>query len=84
MHLEKLGLLEEKLNQLIDHFTKSEDEKRFLKRDLEEKVGQLSQLEQENGELRAERDMIRERLSRLVETIERLEVLETTGQSAGD
>ncbi|GAB4266022.1 MAG: hypothetical protein Kow0092_18720 [Deferrisomatales bacterium] len=79
MHLEKLNLLEDKLNRLIDHFTRLKEEKGALEVSLEEKVGRLNDLEREVEELRQERDVIRDRLSRLVQMIERLETLETAG-----
>jgi chromosome segregation ATPase len=76
MHLEKLNLLEQRLARLVDHFTRLKEEKTLLERRLEEKTGRLGDLEREVEEYRKERDVIRERLGRLVETLERLEVLE--------
>jgi FtsZ-binding cell division protein ZapB len=79
MHLEKLDLLENRLNQLIEHFTRLKEDKNVLERSLEEKGGRLTDLEREVEELRQERDVIRDRLSRLVAMIERLETLEAAG-----
>jgi prefoldin subunit 5 len=78
-HLEKLDLLEKRLNQLIEHFTRLKEDKNVLERSLEEKGGRLTDLEREVEELRQERDVIRDRLSRLVAMIERLETLEAAG-----
>ncbi len=77
MQLEKLNLLENRVNRLIEHFTRLKEEKNVLGRSLEEKAGRLTDLEREVEQLRQERDVIRDRLSRLVELIERLESLET-------
>ena len=79
MQLEKLDLLESRLNQFIEHFTRLKEEKNVLECSLEEKNGRLSDLEQEVGELRQERDVIRNRMSRLLKMIERLESLEMAG-----
>lgn len=76
MHLEKLDLLEQRLTRLVDHFNRLKEEKTLLERRLEEKTGRLGDLELEVEEFRKERDVIRERLGRLVETLERLEALE--------
>ena len=76
MHLEKLDLLEQRLTRLVDHFNRLKEEKTLLERRLEEKTGRLGDLEREVEEFRKERDVIRERLGRLVETLERLEALE--------
>lgn len=78
MHLEKLSVLEDRLNKLIEHFTRLKEDKNVLERSLEEKIGRLVDLEREVEELRQERDVIRDRLGRLVDMIERLETLETT------
>jgi chromosome segregation ATPase len=83
MHLEKLNLLEERLNRLIENFTRVREERNVLERSLDEKLGRMRDLEREVEELRQERDVVRERLGRLVETIERLETLETAGPGAG-
>lgn len=82
MHLEKLDLLEDRVNQLIEKFTQLKEENRVLERSLEEKVGRMAGLEREVGQLRQERDVVRERLSRLVQIVERLETLETAGSGA--
>ena len=79
MHLEKLSLLEERLNRLIDLYNRLKEENDLLERRLEEKTGRLGDLERELEEFRKERDVVRERLSRLVETIERLEALDAAG-----
>lgn len=81
MHLEKLNLLEDRINRLIEHFTRLKEEKGVLEHSLEEKIGRVNDLEREVEELRQERDVIRDRLSRLVEMIERLETLETAGSA---
>lgn len=77
MHLEKLDVLEERLNRLVENFTRLREEKGILERSLQEKVGRIDDLEREVGTLRQERDVVRERLSRLVEMVDRLETLET-------
>ncbi len=77
MHLEKLDLLEDRLNRLVQHFTRLKEERAVLERSLVEATGRVADLEGEVGELKQERDVIRERLARLVETIERLEALES-------
>jgi len=79
MHLEKLSLLEDRLIRLVDHFNRLKEENSLLVRRLEEKTGRLGDLERELEEFRKERDVVRERLSRLVETIDRLEALDATG-----
>lgn len=84
MHLEKLNLLEDRLNRLIEHFTRLKEERNVLEQRLAEKAGRLRDLEDEVGQLRQERDVIRERLGRLVETIERLESLETAKPEGGE
>ena len=76
MHLEKLDLLEGRLNRLIELFTRLKEEKGVLERSLTEKSGRVSDLEIEVETLRQERDVIRERLGRLLEMIERLGALE--------
>ncbi|MDW7711948.1 MAG: hypothetical protein SCH98_15900 [Deferrisomatales bacterium] len=78
MHLEKLNLLEQRLTRLADHFNRLREDKTLLERRLEEKTRRLGDLESEVEEFRKERDVIRERLGRLVETLERLEALEAT------
>ncbi len=77
MHLEKLDVLEERLNRLVENFTRLREEKGVLERSLQEQVGQMSDLQREVVTLRQERDVVRERLSRLVEIVDRLETLET-------
>ena len=81
MHLEKLDLLEDRLNRLIEHFNRLKEDKNVLERSLEDKNGRLTDLERE-VELRQERDVIRDRLGRLVEMIERLETLEAAEPGA--
>lgn len=76
MHLEKLSLLEQRLNQLIEQYTRLKEEKSLLERNLEERNARVASLDDEVDALRQERDVIRERLGRLVEMIERLETLE--------
>lgn len=83
MHLEKLNLLEDRLNRFIEQFTRLKEEKGVLELSLEEKIGRVGDLEREVEELRQERDVIRERLSRLVDLIERLETLEPTAPAGG-
>ncbi len=82
MHLEKLNLLEDRVNRLIEHFTRLREDKSVLERSLEEKVGRLTDLEREVEQLRQERDVIRDRLARLVDIIERLESLEAVEPGA--
>ncbi len=77
MRLETLSLLEERLNRLIDGYILLKEEKNVLESSLVEKNKRLKDLEGEVEELRRERDVIRERLGRMIETIERLEALET-------
>ena len=76
MHLEKLSVLEESLNRLVEQYKRLKEEKNVLERSLKEKSGRLVDLESEVEALRQERDVIRERLGRLVDVIERLEALE--------
>jgi len=76
MHLEKLNVLEDRIDRLIEHFTRLKEDKNVLERSLEEKVGLLTDLEREVEQLRQERDVIRDRLGRLVDIIDRLESLE--------
>ena len=83
MQLEKLSLLEERVNRLIEHFTRLKEDKNVLERSLEEKAGRLTALEREVEQLRQERDVIRDRLGRLVEMIERLESLEAAAPATG-
>lgn len=77
MHLEKLDLLEDRLNRFVQHFARLKEERAVLERSLVEATGRVAGLEREVGELRQERDVVRDRLARLVETIERLEALES-------
>ncbi|MHB8764529.1 MAG: hypothetical protein ACYDA8_09380 [Deferrisomatales bacterium] len=79
--MEKLSLLEDRLNRLIGHFTRLKEERGVLERRLEGHVGRVADLEREVGELRQERDVIRERLGRLVDVIERLEALEAAPEN---
>ena len=81
--MEKLDLLEDRLNRLIEHFTRLKEERDVLERSLDENSGRVRDLEGEVVQLRQERDVIRERLSRLIETIERLETLETAKPEVG-
>ena len=83
MHMEKLNLLEDRLNRLIEHFTRLKEERDVLEQSLAESAGRTRDLEGEVSQLRQERDVIRERLSRLIETIERLETLETATSEGG-
>jgi chromosome segregation ATPase len=76
MHLEKLDLLEGRLNRLIELFTRLKEEKGVLQRSLEEKSSRVADLEVEVEALRQERDVVRERLGHLLEMIERLGALE--------
>ena len=76
MHLEKLNVLEDRIDRLIEHFTRLKEDKNVLERSLEEKVGLLTDLVREVEQLRQERDVIRDRLGRLVDIIDRLESLE--------
>jgi hypothetical protein len=76
MHLEKLSVLEQRLNRLIEQYTRLKEEKNVLERSLKDQSGRLVDLEGEVEALRQERDVIRDRLGRLVEMIERLETLE--------
>ncbi len=75
--MEKLSVLEERLNRLIEQYMSLKEEKNVLESSLDEKSRRLTDLEGEVGELRQERDVIRERLGRMVELIERLEAFET-------
>lgn len=77
MQLEKLSVLEQSLNRLIDQYTRLKEEKSVLERGLREANGRVAELEDEGDALRQERDAIRERLGRMVEMIERLETLES-------
>lgn len=77
MQLEKLSLLEETLDVLIQQFVRLEEDKSLLESRLEEKRRHLDDLEGELGELRQEREIFRERLGRILDRIERLETLET-------
>ena len=77
MQLEKLTVLEQSLNRLIDQYTRLKEEKGVLERSLREASGRVAELEDEGDALRQERDAIRERLGRMVEMIERLEALES-------
>ena len=83
MHLEKLNLLEDRLNRLIEHFTRLKEERDVLEQRLGSDAGRMRDLEGEVVQLRQERDVIRERLSRLIEMIERLETLETAKPEVG-
>ena len=76
MQLEKLSLLEERLDGFIQQFIRLKEDKGLLERKLEEKCKRLDNLEGDFEELRQEREMIRERLGRILERIERLEALE--------
>ncbi len=76
MQLEQLGLLEERVNRLVELFTRLKQEKIVLERSLAETEERLRTLEREVDGLRQERDIIRDRLGRMIETIERLEALE--------
>ena len=82
MHLEKLSLLEAGLDRLAKHFTHLKEERNVLEQRLGENAGRLRDLESEVAQLRQERDVIRERLSRLINTVERLETLETAKPEA--
>ena len=77
MQLEKLTVLEQSLNRLIDQYTRLKEEKSVLERGLREASGRVAELEDEGDALRQERDAIRERLGRMVEMIERLEALDS-------
>ncbi len=79
MHLEQLGLLEQRLDRLVELFVRLKEERDVLERSLAEKAGRLRDLEREVEGLRQERDVVRDRLGRLIGTIERLEALETAG-----
>jgi chromosome segregation ATPase len=81
MHLEKLSVLEDRIDRLIEHFNRLKEDKNVLERSLDEKVGRLADLEREVEQLRQERDVIRDRLGRLVDIIDRLESLETAEPS---
>ncbi len=74
--MEKLSVLEERLNRLIEQYVALKEEKNVLESSLDEKSRRLADLEGEVGELRQERDVIRARLGRMVELIERLEACE--------
>ena len=81
--MEKLNLLEDRLNRLIEHFTRLKEERNVLEQSLGENSGRMRDLEGEVAQLQQERDVIRERLSRLIATIERLETLETAKPDVG-
>ena len=83
MPMEKLNLLESRLNRLIEHFTRLKEERDVLEQRLDENSGRMRDLEGEVVQLRQERDVIRERLGRLIATIERLETLETAQSEVG-
>ncbi len=76
MHLEKLNVLEHRLVRLIENFNRLKEDKALLESRLGDEADKVAGLEKEVGELRQEREAIRERLGRLVEAIERLETLE--------
>lgn len=76
MQLEQLSLLEERVNRLVELFTRLKQEKIVLERSLAETEERLRALEREVDGLQQERDIIRDRLGRMIETIERLEALE--------
>jgi chromosome segregation ATPase len=76
MHLEKLNVLEHRLGRLIENFNRLKEDKALLESRLGEEADKVAGLEKEVGELRQEREAIRERLGRLVEAIERLETLD--------
>ncbi len=79
MELEQLGLLEQRVERLIQQYGRLKEEKTLLERSLAERDERVRALEREVDGLRQERDIIRERLARLIETIERLEALEASG-----
>ena len=79
MELEQLSLLEQRVERLIQQYGRLKEEKTLLERSLAEKDERVRALEREVDGLRQERDIIRERLARLIETIERLEALEASG-----
>jgi cell division protein FtsB len=81
--MENLDLLEARLNQLIEQFTRLKEERDVLEQRLGETSRQVRDIEGEVSQLRQERDVIRERLSRLIATIERLETLETAESEVG-
>jgi FtsZ-binding cell division protein ZapB len=81
--MENLNLLEDRLNRLIEHFTRLKEERNVLEQRLGESSGRMRDLEGEVAQLQQERDVIRERLSRLIATIERLETLETATSEVG-
>lgn len=81
--MEKLDLLEARLNRLIEQFTRLKEERDVLEQRLGETSGHMRDIEGEVSQLRQERDVIRERLSRLIATIERLETLETAESEVG-
>jgi chromosome segregation ATPase len=74
--LEKLSLLEEKLNRLIEQHIRLKEEKNVLESSLDEKSRRLNDLMGQVEELRQERDVIRKKLSRMAEMLRRLEYLE--------
>lgn len=77
--MEKLDLLEERLNRFIDLFSRLREEKSVLEHSLDEKIGRLNNLENEVGKLRLERDVIQTRLGSLIDLVERLQAIETNG-----
>ncbi len=79
MELEQLSLLEQRVERLIQQYGRLKEEKTLLERSLAERDERVRALEREVDGLRQERDIIRERLARLIETIERLEALEASG-----
>ncbi len=76
----ELAVLEDKIEKLVEFCLKLQDENRGLKHSLEDRIQEVETLTSRLGQYDEMRQDVRERINRLVRTIEELE--SSTGESS--
>ncbi len=80
----ELAVLEEKIDRLVDYCTSLREENSRLSNQLEDRNAEVASLKSRLGEYDAMRNDVRDRISRLVRTIEELEAAPDASSEAQD
>ncbi len=80
----ELAVLEEKIDRLVDYCTRLREENSRLSSELADRNAEVASLKARLGEYDAMRNDVRDRISRLVRTIEELEAAPDTSSEAQD
>ena len=84
MQLEKMDLLEKRLEQFVERFAQLKEENAFLRQQLESRTARVEELEKETAAYREQKEMMRERLDRISGVVERLEQMQDGGEGVSE